>query len=95
MYRRASKVDDNQKVIVETLRRVGFSVQSLAATGKGCPDILVGSNGKNFLFEIKDGAKPECKRKLTPDEEAWHKAWKGQIHIALCAEEIIAIVLRG
>ena len=95
MMRRAAKVDDNQKSIVTALRRVGFSVLSLATIGKGCPDIVVGSNGKNFLFEIKDGSKPECKRKLTPDEIAWHEAWKGQVHTVLCAEEIIAIVLKG
>ena len=93
--RRAAKVDDNQLSIVTALRRLGFSVQSLAMVGKGCPDIIVGSNGKNFLFEIKDGSKPECKRKLTPDEVAWHQTWKGQIHVVLCVEEIIAIVLKG
>ena len=63
--RRAAKVDANQTEIVKALRQVGASVQSLAATGKGCPDLLVGIRGLNFLIEVKDGAKPRSDRKLT------------------------------
>ena len=52
--RRAAKVDDNQAEIVATLRYVGCSVTSLASIGRGCPDIVVGYNGVNYLLEIKD-----------------------------------------
>ena len=40
--RQAAKVDDNQAAIVEALRSLGASVESLAAVGKGVPDLLVG-----------------------------------------------------
>jgi hypothetical protein len=40
--RRAAKVDANHSAIVEALRKVGCKVLSLAANGKGCPDLLVG-----------------------------------------------------
>jgi hypothetical protein len=43
--------------------------------GKGCPDILVGKNGRLFLMEIKDGSKAPSARKLTDDEELWHTLW--------------------
>ncbi|HJP47915.1 hypothetical protein [Acinetobacter venetianus] len=45
--RRAAKIDANQTEIVKALRKFGASVQSLASTGKGCPDLLVGFRGMN------------------------------------------------
>ena len=49
-----AKVDANQKVIVEALRAAGCFVQSLAGVGKGCPDLLVGSDGKWYVIRICD-----------------------------------------
>lgn len=79
--RRAAKVDANHAAIVSLLRRMGATVQSLAAVGKGCPDILVGLRGQNYLIEIKDGAKPPSKRRLTPEQETWHASWRGQVMV--------------
>jgi hypothetical protein len=75
--RRAAKVDDNQTAIVKALRAVGATAQSLAAIGCGCPDLLVGYRGGTYLLEVKDGRKPPSARQLTPDEQAWHAAWRG------------------
>jgi hypothetical protein len=75
--RRAAKVDDNHAEIVAILRCFGMSVQSLAATGKGCPDLLVGYRGRTHLVEVKDGSKSPSRRTLTPDQEAWQAAWRG------------------
>ena len=75
--RRAARVDRNQEEIVKALRAVGASVQSLAAIGNGCPDLLVGYQKKNILMEVKDGKKPPSQRTLTPDQEKWHDAWSG------------------
>jgi len=87
--RRFAKIDDNQRVIVEALRNAGASVQSLATVGKGCPDIVVGFRGKNVLMEIKkDGVSPSRQR-LTPDEQAWHEAWKGSVVIVKTADEAL------
>ena len=72
--RRAAKVDANQKEIVELLRQLGLTVQHLHNVGKGCPDLLVGHNGINYLIEVKDG----LKGKLTKDQIVWHNDWKGQ-----------------
>lgn len=79
--RRAAKVDDNQAEIVAALRGIGCSVQCLHSIGQGFPDILVGFNGLNLLFEIKDGKKPPSARRLTTDEIIWHDAWKGQVQV--------------
>ena len=67
--KRAAKVDANQKQIVTALRQAGCTVQSLATVGKGCPDLIVGCQGRNFLLEIKDGSKPPSARQLTEDQQ--------------------------
>jgi hypothetical protein len=75
--RRAAKVDANQEQVVEALRAAGASVQTLAAVGKGVPDLLVGFQGKTLLLEVKDGRKPPSERRLTEDQLKWHGAWRG------------------
>ena len=75
--RRAAKVDANQQKIVEILRAAGATVQSLAAVGHGCPDLLVGWGGKTLLMEIKDGSKVPSAQRLTDDQIKWHGAWMG------------------
>ncbi len=75
--RRAAKIDVNQPEIVAALRKVGATVQSLAATGDGCPDLLVGFKGQTYLLEIKDGQKVPSAQKLTTDQVAWHSVWSG------------------
>jgi Holliday junction resolvase len=75
--RRAAKVDDNQEEIVKALRAVGATVQTLAAVGKGVPDLLVGYQGQTILVEVKDGKKSPSERRLTEDQLKWHGAWNG------------------
>lgn len=75
------RVDDNQPAIVSALRQVGATVLVLSMVGSGCPDIAVGYRGITYLFEIKDGAKPASKRKLTGDEQIWHDNWRGHVAI--------------
>ena len=83
------KVDSNQTRVVKALRELGATVQHLHAVGKGCPDLLVGYKGNNYLLEVKDGEKPESARKLTPDQVIWHYDWKGQVAIVTSPEEAI------
>lgn len=93
--RRAARVDDNQALIVQALRRVGAEVQSLAMVGDGCPDLLVAFRSANFLLEVKDGSKPPSKRKLTADEAAWHARWAGRGQVAVVATVHEALVAIG
>ena len=74
---RAAKIDRNQPEIVAALRKAGASVQSLAGVGVGCPDLLVGFQGKTALLELKDGEKVKSAQKLTPDQIGWHANWRG------------------
>lgn len=90
--RRASKVDDNQREIVSALRLAGVSVQLLHAVGGGCPDLLCGYRGKCYTLEVKDGAKPPSKRRLTPDQVEWHESWRGQVAVVHSVSEAFAAV---
>jgi hypothetical protein len=101
MGRRAGRVDANQRTIVMALRKCGWSVQSLASVGCGCPDLLIGKSVRtgpgltqriNLLLEIKDGSKPPSARRLTPDEAAWHDDWRGQMRVVASLEDIIDLL---
>ena len=90
---RAAKIDANQPEIVKALRKVGATVQSLAATGDGVPDLLVGYQGNTYLIEVKDGSKVPSARKLTPDQEVWHEKWTGgTLRIANSIEDALNII---
>ena len=89
---RGNKIDSNQCEIVAALRKIGCSVTSLADVGKGCPDLLVGLAGKNYLIEVKDGQKPPSAQKLTPDQEIWHKVWQGQVKVVNNVNDALDLV---
>jgi len=76
--RKRGKVDANQREIVDTLRALGASVQSLAMVGDGVPDLLVGYQGRTWLVEVKDGSKPPSRQRLTADQVAWRDTWRGE-----------------
>ena len=66
------RVDLDQRAVIARLEEMGFSVLNLSAVGQGCPDLLVGKDGRNFLLEIKskNGI-------LTPAQIEFHKNWLG------------------
>ena len=87
--RKYGKVDANQTEIVRALRGLGASVQSLSSVGNGCPDLLVGYRGRNFLIEVKaeDGS-------LNNDQSEWIIHWKGPVPIiARSAREAVDQIL--
>lgn len=89
--RRNARVDTNHKIIADALRDVGASVVSLAAIGRGVPDLLVGFRGVNYLFEIKTD-----KGKLTPDQTAFVAMYHGRVVIIRSiAEAYTAIGVLG
>ena len=70
------RVDIVQTAIVEALRDVGASVQSLAAVGGGCPDLLVWWGGETRLLECKS-----AKGKARDSQEKWTQNWRGPLPI--------------
>lgn len=90
VVRRAAKVDGNQAEIVEALRGIdGCSVQVLSGVGDGCPDLLIGYRGFNFLFEVKDPDQPKHRHELTPDQKLFYASWCGQVQKVFSLKEII------
>jgi len=85
--KRAARIDENQPDIVHALRALGASVQPLHAVGGGCPDLLVGFRGRNFLLEVKNPDKPKGDQKLTPKQITWHTGWQGQVSIVRSVTE--------
>jgi len=90
--RRAAKVDANQRQVVAALRGAGATVQLLHAVGEGCPDLLVGHLGVNYLLEVKDGQKPPSAQKLTPQQEIWHQDWRGHRVVVNSPEAALAAI---
>ena len=67
MARRFARRDANQKdVVAELRRRSRLSVADCADVGDGFPDLVVGYNRSNYLFELKDPEKPPSEQQLTP-----------------------------
>lgn len=88
-YRRAARIDDNQPMIIEELRKRGISVKA------GMDDILVGHNDKTYWFELKDPEKTLTKKgtyKKGAIKESQIKLsdeWKGHYKVVHCFEQIL------
>ena len=96
--RRAAKVDSNQADIVKALRDAGCGVLSLAAVGKGCPDLLVHPPTypecrMAVLMEVKN--KKGRGDKLTPAQVKVHAEWKGWIYRVTSPAQALAAILEG
>lgn len=86
------RTDANQAAIVRDLRKMGASVLILSGVGEGCPDLLVGFRGSNWLFEVKDSNQPPSKKRLTEDEQAFHLMWDGQVSKIETVEDAMDIM---
>lgn len=84
-----ARIDRNQPEIVDTFRKLGYSVLHLHQIGKGCPDLLVAKDGVSTLIEVKDGNKPPSARKLTADEAEFHSTWRGSLAIVNSVEDVL------
>jgi Holliday junction resolvase len=89
---RARKVDANHTEIREALRAAGATVLDLSGAGRGCPDLLIGFQGRNILCECKDGKKSASKQKLTPAQVEFFDSWLGQVAKVTTPEEAVALL---
>lgn len=70
IYRRAAKVDANQRAVIAALEAAGCVVYVIRQP----VDLLVGIRGQWIPCEVKDGRKPASGRKLKPSQEAFMDA---------------------
>ena len=82
-----ARVDKNHKEIVECFRKIGCSVLSLHAVGKGCPDLLISYQQQLYLVEVKDTG-----GKLNAMQEAWHRKWGSRVFIIKSQNECISLI---
>lgn len=68
--RRAAKTDNNHGEIVRAFEKCGARVLSLAAMGRGVPDLLVSICNRLRLVEVKG-----AKGKLTPQQVEFTQHW--------------------
>ena len=90
MARRAARVDNTQSEIVSALRQVGCFVQSLAAVGRGVPDLLVCVHPMSRVSRLY---LLECKTNnagLTDAETAFCHLWP--VSICRTPEEALSAV---
>lgn len=69
------------------LRKAGATVVSISDIGNGCPDLLVGFRGDNYLMEVKDGLE-----KLTADEAEFARSWEGESYVVRSVEAALKII---
>lgn len=86
-YRGRGRRDGNHSAVVTALLRSGCTVLDLGDVGEGCPDLLVGLQGMNFLIEVK-----MPNGKLTPDQVGWAKVWRGQAVVVRSPDEAIRFI---
>ena len=89
-FRRAAKVDDNQKQVVALFRKLGWYVLIISQL-KNCCDIIVSKNNITIAIEIKDGKKPPSSRKLSEGELKFESEWLGLYELVICDEDVIKI----
>ena len=83
---RRARTDENQQAIIDALCDVGATVHSLHRVGQGCPDLLVGYHGTNFLVEVKN---PGARGKLTQAQVHWVDMWRGQVAVVETVEQAL------
>ena len=86
--RRAAKVDANLSAVVACFRDLGCSVH----VTNGAWDATVGYGGLTMLVEVKDGAKPPSKRRLTPAQVKFRATWTGGVRLVENMEDVLATV---
>lgn len=82
------RADKNQQKIIDELRELGVSVLVLSQVGGGCPDLLIGFRGKNYLIEVKTPV-----GKLRPKQTEFIFNWHGRpVLVARSLDEILGFI---
>lgn len=84
-----ARVDKNHKDIVECFRKIGCSVLSLSAVGKGCPDLLISYQKQCYLVEVKSEH-----GKLNTWQEEWGRRWGSPVYVVKTKEDCVALLIK-
>lgn len=90
---RIRRTDKNHLPLMEQIRQIpGAEVLSIHTIGRGAPDLILGFAKRNYLLEVKDPKQPPSKRRLTEDEEKFHKSWPGSVHVVETLADVLRII---
>lgn len=90
----ACRVDANHAEISRALKDAGASVLDCSKVGQGCPDLIVGKNGKTALMEIKNPKTQYGRAGLSKLQAEWHAEWRGGTLAVVCDVESALRVLK-
>lgn len=74
---------------MDTLRRLGFSVQSLSRVGGGVPDLLVARGGQTYLVEAKTPG-TYYGNAVNARQARWAATWNAPVVVLRTVEEATA-----
>ncbi len=83
------RVDNNQKVVVQAIKRIGADWLETSADPRcGCDGIVL-YKGSAYVAEIKNGSLPPSRQKLTPNELKTQTrcSWRGVPYLILTSPE--------
>ena len=84
----AKRVDENQKLIINTFIAMGASILNLSRVGQGCPDLLIGYKGKHsILVEVKANER----KSYTEPQVKFMQNWRGG---AVCRIDSVDAAIR-
>ena len=92
MARLAGRKDKAQYPIEEGLKARGIIYADYSNSGYGRPDLLVGYQGVNYLFEVKTATNEgQAKAKVAKNtkENKFMETWQGHYAIATTLEEVL------
>ena len=82
-----ARVDKNHQEIMRCLKRLGCTVLSLHAQGKGCPDLLISYQKQCYLVEVKDTG-----GKLRESQKAFMRNWGSPVYVVHSTNEVVSLL---
>lgn len=82
---RGKRKDVNQAQLERALEQLGIAFADTSALGFGFPDLVVGYQGVNYLYEVKQ----TTKSKLTEKEQVFQARWGGHYKVITQLEDIL------
>ena len=84
---RGKRVDENQKAILDDLKRLHINYFVASDVGAGFPDIVIGFRGINWFIEIKTETGKQTKSQIK-----FEKEWQGQYAICRSTEQVLEVI---
>ncbi len=95
MIHHRRRVDENQREIVNALRKLGVCVIDLSSSGGGVMDLLLCFRRQTWMVEIKNPTKPKGDQCLTEAQIRMHKAIGDvgcEVHIIRCVDDFLSLL---